>query len=587
MKIKNNKKTRKYLTLVAALIALIAVASIASAITLFSSVNKTNMYFLKIDKSPKINLDVNHDGVIDQNDLDLVIECFGQTGSPGWIAEDVNKDGKVDILDVSLLNSAIYNLGESTPYYNRGTTYVNVTPSSQIIVGGDETFDITVHLDPGEPVIGVQIDLTFDPLLVQCDDVTSAGVWTYFFPPTIDNTNGLIHGAAVFELGGNVSTSTDCFDIEFTSLTTDDGTSDLNLVDVIVTDENAQQIIGVDINNGSVMVDVTAPSTSDDYVDMWHTSDITITLTASDATSGVDETYYEINGGATKSVSVDGQPLIDTEGATNSLEYWSVDLAGNEESPHVTVSNIRLDKTAPSTSDDYDGLWHTSDITITLTATDATSGVAETYYIINGGATESVSVDGQPLIDTEGATNSLEYWSVDLAGNEESPHVTVSNIRLDKTDPTISSIVVTNSTPIDTDIGWVNISCTITDSLSGVDDSNVYIYLDSSPLLWQKTGTNYYYNGTLGSGRYNYHIEATDNAGNTETTSDVPLNIAPNWDINMDGVCNINDVTGLGGIATKWLQVGTPGWIRADIDNNGVVNILDVSIISVYWLGSW
>ena len=54
------------------------------------------------------------------------------------------------------------------------------------------------------------------------------------------------------------------------------------------------------------------------------------------------------------------------------------------------------DDTPPITLDDYDGLWHNADFTITLTATDNGSGVAETYYRINNGSIRSVNVDGQP-----------------------------------------------------------------------------------------------------------------------------------------------------------------------------------------------
>ncbi|MEM2560015.1 MAG: hypothetical protein QXD53_04405 [Candidatus Bathyarchaeia archaeon] len=35
------------------------------------------------------------------------------------------------------------------------------------------------------------------------------------------------------------------------------------------------------------------------------------------------------------------------EGANNTLEYWSVDDAGNEE-PHKFLNEIKLDKSAPS-----------------------------------------------------------------------------------------------------------------------------------------------------------------------------------------------------------------------------------------------
>ena len=93
------------------------------------------------------------------------------------------------------------------------------------------------------------------------------------------------------------------------------------------------------------------------------------------------------------------------------------------------------DNRSPVTVHDYDGLWHNEDIVITLTASDDLSGVKETYYKINNAETvKKVSIDGQPVIDVEGANNTIEYWSVDYMGNEEK-HKVLTNIKLDKTPP--------------------------------------------------------------------------------------------------------------------------------------------------------
>ncbi|MBE3117107.1 S8 family serine peptidase [Candidatus Bathyarchaeota archaeon] len=91
------------------------------------------------------------------------------------------------------------------------------------------------------------------------------------------------------------------------------------------------------------------------------------------------------------------------------------------------------DSVPPVTVDNYDGLLHTSAFTIALDASDAESGVAETYYRINDGSTKTISANGQPIINVDGLNNKLEYWSVDFAGNEESPHKVLANIKLDTT----------------------------------------------------------------------------------------------------------------------------------------------------------
>jgi parallel beta-helix repeat protein len=149
-----------------------------------------------------------------------------------------------------------------------------------------------------------------------------------------------------------------------------------------VVDENNQDNYPL-MNPWTTPKDTTAPTSYHDYDGLWHNNDFTITLTASDDVSGVDETYYSINDGPTKNVSIDGHPVITTEGANNKLEYWSVDNAGNEELPHKILAEIKLDKTAPTgsiTVNNGDTYTTSTSVTLTLTATDATSGVAEMCF---------------------------------------------------------------------------------------------------------------------------------------------------------------------------------------------------------------
>ena len=47
--------------------------------------------------------DVNSDGHVNEEDMMLVYDHFGETGSPGWIAEDVKRDGAINVLDMILI----------------------------------------------------------------------------------------------------------------------------------------------------------------------------------------------------------------------------------------------------------------------------------------------------------------------------------------------------------------------------------------------------------------------------------------------------------------------------------------------------
>jgi len=132
-----------------------------------------------------------------------------------------------------------------------------------------------------------------------------------------------------------------------------------------------------DENTDFVVYIARMPSTTNNYDGSWHNANFTITLTPDPANS---ETYYRTNGGAMLRVSADGQPAITTEGSNNTLEYWSVDELGIEVFPHKTLTQVKLDKTAPvgSIQIGNGGNYTTStSVTLTLTATDLLSGVSQ------------------------------------------------------------------------------------------------------------------------------------------------------------------------------------------------------------------
>lgn len=168
------------------------------------------------------------------------------------------------------------------------------------------------------------------------------------------------------------------------------------------------------------------------------------------------------------------------------------------------------DQIPPTTIDDYDGLWHCADFTITLTAIDYESGVAETYYRINDGPTKAVSIEGQPLIAIEGI-NKLEYWSIDNAGNEELPHKILVGIKLDKTTPT-GSIIINNGDAYTTSTS-VTLTLTANDLTSGVyqvrySNDNVW---DNEP--WEEFSPTKIWTLTQGDGPKTVYYQIKDKAG--------------------------------------------------------------------------
>jgi hypothetical protein len=196
------------------------------------------------------------------------------------------------------------------------------------------------------------------------------------------------------------------------------------------------------------------------------------------------------------------------------------DKANNPSSINLLSIKV-VDDQPPVTVCDYNADWHNADFIIMLSATDNESGVAETYCTINNGPVKAVSVDGQPLITTEGANNTLEYWSVDQAGNEELPHKILTDIKLDKTPPFIWDVKRQPEDDVQPE-QTVRILTNITDLLSGIKAVVLSYSINSSPVwtnitmtLNTKTGV---YEGTILGQQANtlvkYKIVAYDYAGN-------------------------------------------------------------------------
>ena len=98
----------------------------------------------------------------------------------------------------------------------------------------------------------------------------------------------------------------------------------------------------------TVRIDKTAAVTSQDAPVGWSKADVVVHLTATDGTSGVDKTYYRLDGSAPSIVATAGT-VVSAEGTTT-VRYYSTDIAGNAEA--VKSVDVRIDKTKPATTDD-------------------------------------------------------------------------------------------------------------------------------------------------------------------------------------------------------------------------------------------
>ncbi|MHC0616559.1 OmpL47-type beta-barrel domain-containing protein [Paenibacillus sp. M.A.Huq-82] len=139
----------------------------------------------------------------------------------------------------------------------------------------------------------------------------------------------------------------------------------------------------------------------------------------------------------------------------------ATDQAGN--TAFVAVAGINIDKTAPATTDDAPAGWVNKDVNVTLTASDSGSGIVGTYYTVDGGAQQQ----GTSIAITAEGTHSISYWSVDRAGNVETPHT--ATVQIDKTAPSLRVVMdKTALWPPNHQMITVSASVYADDSLSGI-----------------------------------------------------------------------------------------------------------------------
>ncbi|MDP9378434.1 MAG: hypothetical protein M3P40_12855, partial [Actinomycetota bacterium] len=148
----------------------------------------------------------------------------------------------------------------------------------------------------------------------------------------------------------------------------------------------------------TVSIDKTAPTLSatpgGTPTNGWHTVDVTVSWDCADGNgSGV------VNCPTPTKIAGEGSDLTSTQTIS--------DKAGNETT--TSSAAVKIDRTPPATSATAPAGWSSSDAEVTLAGTDGGSGIAATYYKVDGGTRETYI--GGVSFSAEGR-HSLEFWSV-------------------------------------------------------------------------------------------------------------------------------------------------------------------------------
>lgn len=219
--------------------------------------------------------------------------------------------------------------------------------------------------------------------------------------------------------------------------------------------------------SGVVLIDTTAPSITASLAGTagsngWYVSSVTVTVTASDAQSGVS-VQYSIDGGAWTAYL--SPFVVNGDLSSHRVDYQATNGAGTT----VSGSNspIKIDTTNPTSLLNLTGTaglngWWRSVVTATPTGTDATSGIWTVYYRVDGGAWTSTTTSPVVVISVDG-THTVDWYALDLAGNQQTTQT--QTIKIDTVHPT--GTLIFDDTSGVTHSRFINASVTMADAGSG------------------------------------------------------------------------------------------------------------------------
>ncbi|MFE7707517.1 OmpL47-type beta-barrel domain-containing protein, partial [Streptomyces sp. NPDC057486] len=257
-----------------------------------------------------------------------------------------------------------------------------------------------------------------------------------------------------------------------------------------------------------------------------YVSSATVTVTASDAESGVAGIEYALDGASYSNYAT---PVVVNSVGRHTLSYRATDKAGNTSSVKsveftVVAPEPPKDTTPPETSATVSGTKdsagnYVSSATVTVTASDADSGVAGIEYSLDGASYRSYTA---PVgVDAVGR-HTLSYRATDKAGNTSTPQsvefTVVAAPPADRTPPQVSASVSGTKNDSGDYVGSATVTVTASDAESGV--ARIEYSLDGGPYLQ--------YSAPVAIDRAGSHTllyRASDKAGNTSTPQSLSLTV--------------------------------------------------------------
>lgn len=255
-----------------------------------------------------------------------------------------------------------------------------------------------------------------------------------------------------------------------------------------------------------VKIDTVVPLVSSNATNSASTP-ATVTISATDASSGVERIEYRLDAGTTQTVSGVGPVLVPVAAiGSHTLHYVAYDHAGNASAAQMDTFSTRDGDKPVSTISTLPAGWTNANVTFSLSTT-TTGGVGYvTYYGLNAAAVDTYTV---PVTVSSEGTTTINYRAVDASGHIETTNTAM--VRIDKTAPRASALLAYASlTDISIHLTW----SPATDDVSGVA---CYEIRDGASVIATTTGLSFMKAGLIPGSSHTFSVVAVDRAGNSSS----------------------------------------------------------------------
>lgn len=282
-------------------------------------------------------------------------------------------------------------------------------------------------------------------------------------------------------------------------------------------------------NSQQLRIDTVAPSSTircntTTCASGYYSAAISVTLSATDTGgSGLGQIVYTTDGSDPTSSNGTVYAAAFSISSTTTVKYRALDNAGNAEP--VNSARLQVDTTPPVSTLNCAGsacsgtAWYKSGVSLSLSASDADSGVASIRYTTNGTVPTKTTGTVYSAPFTLSATTTINYRAFDNIGNSESNNVLT--VQVDATAPTVSLTAPSAGATVS---GPITLSATASDNVA-VD--HVDFLVDGNP-VGASTSSPYSFSwnsATAADGNHTISARATDSAGNQTTTGTVTVTV--------------------------------------------------------------